>query len=114
MQWIRRGLRESSDCKIVPNLGNPNHTVNETDSDLSDQTCQKKNKKFKKKQQKDKSESGDSSDSSVIITDVKLTNEFDIDKWLNKPAEDLDTQQLWDRLVFQQEQDEDESSDDKK
>ena len=102
LQGTKRKLSETdsegsdSDCKVVPNLGNPNHTVNETNSDLSDGNCQKKEKKLKKKHEKHIMESGDSSDSSVIITDVKFPNEFYIDKWMNKPTEDLDTQELWD------------------
>ena len=96
----------NSDCVIVPFMANTN-TMNESDSSSGDKERKKSRKKFKKEivHSQPKAEE---SDSSVEIVDVKLLYERNVQELLDKPTQELDTLEMWDRLVEREMQKSDE------
>ena len=94
--------KSEGSCVVVPYLGNVNHTMAESDSD----SCTNKGKakllrNFKK--QKPNKEEYNSTDSSVEIVDVTLPYQELVEEKQKIPTQELDTIDLWDRLVSRHE-----------
>ena len=94
--------KSDSSCRIVPSfLVNAGHTLTESEDSNNEQIAHKKI--LKKRKVKIYSEDRESSDSSVEIIDVKLPNQSEIDAKLAKDTQDMDTQEMWDRLCWKEE-----------
>ena len=94
--------QSDSSCKVVSVFENLANTMNESDSDSDEVNSKKKyaSKKIKKIKRDDTTYTeGQSSDSSVEIVDVKLPYEKDVKEKESKATQDLDTLDMWDRLV---------------
>ena len=96
--------KSDSSCTVVPSfLVNAGHTLTESPEELSDHETVRQKKLFKRRKVKKSEEQHESSDSSVEIIDVKLPNQADIDAQLAKDTQDLDTQDMWERLCWKEE-----------
>ena len=88
-----------NECVIVPNMGNVGHTCESSASESSQENLSRKKlvKKLPKKEEDPFADFG--SDSSVEIIDVKLPYEKLVKEKKEKETQDLDDEEMWERLI---------------